>query len=237
MLHVFEDRADAGRQLAERLASYAGQPGVLVLGIPRGGVSVAAVVAAALGAPIDVFVARKLGVPGHEELAMGAVASGGVVVTNDEIVQAFAVSGSQLSRVKAESEREVRRRELQYRGDRPPLDLHGTTVILVDDGIATGSTLRAAVSALRVQGAKRVVVAAPVAAIDSLVRLERVADEVVVLETPARFYAVGAWYRAFPQLRDDEVRALLEGAAERLPEGSRAARSRARVASPRGSTA
>jgi predicted phosphoribosyltransferase len=234
MLHVFEDRADAGRQLAERLASYAGQPGVLVLGIPRGGVSVAAEVAAALGVPMDVFVARKLGVPGHEELAMGAVASGGVVVTNDEIVQAFAVSGSQLSRVKAESEREVRRRELQYRGDRPPLDLHGTTVILVDDGIATGSTLRAAVSALRVQGAKRVVVAAPVAAIDSLVRLERVADEVVVLETPARFYAVGAWYREFPKLRDDEVRALLEGAAERLPEGSRAARSRAAASSRAG---
>lgn len=231
MLHVFHDRAEAGRELAERLATYAGRAGALVLGLPRGGVPVAFEVAAALGLPLDVFTARKLGVPGHEELAMGAVASGDVCVMNAEIVTAFAVPAAVVTRVIAETEREIRRRELRYRGDRPPVDVHGSTVILVDDGIATGATVRAAVSALRAQHALRVVVAAPVAAFDSLAQIERLADEVVVVMMPARFRAVGAWYRDFPQMEDDEVRALLERAARELPEEARlAARRRGHIA-------
>lgn len=223
MLHVFHDRAEAGRELAERLAAYAGRPGVLVLALPRGGVPVAFEVAAALGLPLDVFTARKLGVPGHEELAMGAVASGGVCVMNPDIVHAFAVSAGEVTRVIAEAERELRRRELAFRGDRPPVNVHGSTVILVDDGIATGATVRAAASALRAQRVRRVVVAAPVAAFDSLPQVEHAADEVAVLMTPARFRAVGAWYREFPQLEDDEVRDLLERAARELPEEARLA--------------
>lgn len=230
MLQLFEDRVDAGRQLAERLAGYAGSPGVLVLGLPRGGVPVAFEVAVALGLPCDVFTARKLGVPGHEELAMGAVASGDVCVMNRDIVSAFDVPDAVVTRIIAETSEEVRRRELRYRGDRPPVDVHGSTVILVDDGIATGATMRAAVTALRAQKAQRVVVAAPVAAFDSLPLITREADEVVVLSMPARFRAVGAWYREFPQLDDDEVRALLERAAEQLPEEAKlAARRRAQT--------
>lgn len=230
MLQLFEDRVDAGRQLAERLAGYAGRPGVLVLGLPRGGVPVAFEVAVALGLPCDVFTARKLGVPGHEELAMGAVASGDVCVMNRDIVSAFDVPDTEITRMIAETSEDVRRRELRYRGDRPPVDVHGSTVILVDDGIATGATMRAAVTALRAQHAQRVVVAAPVAAYDSLPQITREADEVVVLRVPARFRAVGAWYREFPQLEDAEVRTLLERAAEQLPEEAKlAARRRAQT--------
>lgn len=216
MMQLFEDRVDAGRQLAERLSEYAGCPGVLVLGLPRGGVPVACEVAVALGLPCDVFTARKLGVPGHEELAMGAVATGDVCVMNHDIVSAFDVPDAEVQRMIAETIEDVRRRELRYRGDRPPVDVHGSTVILVDDGIATGATVRAAVSALRTQQVHRVVVAAPVAAFDSLPQITREADEVVVLSMPDRFRAVGAWYRDFPPLEDDEVRALLERAAEEL---------------------
>lgn len=223
MEHLFHSRAEAGRELAERLTGYAGRAGALVLGLPRGGVPVASEVAAVLGLPLDVFTARKLGVPGHEELAMGAVATGDVCVVNTDIVNAFAVPGAEVSRLISETEQDIRRRELRYRGDRPPLDVHGSTVILVDDGIATGATARAAVSALRAQHAQRVVVAAPVAAFDSLAQIERTADEVVVIMTPVRFRAVGAWYREFPQVEDDEVRALLERAAADLPEEARLA--------------
>jgi predicted phosphoribosyltransferase len=223
MLHVFEDRADAGRQLAEELAGYAARPGVIVLGLPRGGVPVAYEIATALGLPLDVFTARKLGVPGHEELAMGAVATGDICVMNDDIVRAFGVSDDAVARARADAEREVRRTDERFRGNRPPLDVHGTTVILVDDGIATGATVRAAISALRAQHALRVVVAAPVGAFDSLLAIQRLADEVKVLEMPARFYAVGAWYRVFPQVPDATVRALLERAAEELPEEVRGA--------------
>jgi predicted phosphoribosyltransferase len=221
MHEVFENRATAGRALAERLTSFEGQPGTLVLGLPRGGVPVAFEVAIALGLPLDVFTARKLGVPGHEELAMGAVASGDVCVMNDAIVQAFDVPAVVVAKVVRDTEAEVRRSELKYRGDRPPVDVHGSTIILVDDGIATGATIRAAVSALRAQGARRIVVAAPVGAFDSLLAVERAADQVVVIRMPARFVAVGAWYHAFPQVEDAEVRALLELAAERLPEEAR----------------
>lgn len=218
MHQVFENRAEAGRQLAERLSAYEGQPGVLVLGLPRGGVPVAFEVAMALGLPLDVFTARKVGVPGHEELAMGAVATGGVRVVNEKIVSAFAVRAPELERRIGDAEHEVRSGELRFRGDRPPVDVQGSTVILVDDGIATGATVRAAVMALRAQGARRVVVATPVAAMDSAADVEHVADETVIVRTPQQFIAVGAWYRDFDQLEDVEVRSLLEQAAARLPE-------------------
>lgn len=218
MHQVFENRAEAGRQLAERLSAYEGQAGVLVLGLPRGGVPVAFEVAMALGLPLDVFTARKVGVPGHEELAMGAVASGGVRVLNEKIVSAFAVREPELERRIRAADDEVRSGELRFRGDRPPVDVHGSTVILVDDGIATGATVRAAVMALRAQGARRVVVASPVAALDSAADVEQVADETVIVRTPAQFIAVGAWYHDFDQLDDAEVRVLLEQAAARLPE-------------------
>lgn len=226
MHEVFENRADAGRQLAERLSAYEGQPGVLVLALPRGGVPVAFEVALRLGLPLDVFTARKVGVPGHEELAMGAVASGGLKVLNEKIVGAYGVSGAELDRRVRIAEAEVLKNELQFRGDRPPVDAHGSTVILVDDGIATGATMRAAVLALRAQGVRRVVIGSPVAAMDSEQEVARVADEVVVVRTPRHFIAVGAWYRDFTQLEDGDVRALLEQAAARLPEESRLAAQR-----------
>ncbi len=218
MHEVFENRAQAGRQLAERLSAYEGQPGVLVLALPRGGVPVAFEVAMALGLPLDVFTVRKVGVPGHDELAMGAVASGGAMVLNEQIVAAFHVTEPEVDRRVRVAEADVRLNELHYRGDRPAVDVHGSIVILVDDGIATGATVRAAVMALRSQGARRVVVASPVAAMDSEQEVARVADEVVVVRTPPQFIAVGAWYRDFVQLEDDDVRALLEQAAARLPE-------------------
>jgi putative phosphoribosyl transferase len=221
MHEVFENRVEAGRQLAERLAEYDGRPGVLVLALPRGGVPVAFEVATALGLPLDVFMACKLGLPGHEELAMGAVASGDVCVMNEQIVSAFGIGAATVAHLVQETEAQIRQRELCYRGDRPPVDVHGSAVILVDDGIATGATVRAAVLALRAQGARQVVVAAPVAASDSVVPIKRVSDDMVVLHVPARFIAVGAWYRDFPQVEDDEVRALLEQAAAQLPEEAR----------------
>ncbi|MHB1310717.1 MAG: phosphoribosyltransferase [Gemmatimonadaceae bacterium] len=223
MLHLFEDRADAGRQLAAQLMGYAAHPGVIVLGLPRGGVPVAFEVATALGVPLDVFMARKLGVPGHAEIAMGAVATGSVCVLNEEIVRAFGVSRDTVRAKVAAAELEVRACDQRYRGRRPPVDVHGSTVILVDDGIATGATVRAALSALRAQFAKRIVVATPVAAFDRLVVIEHLADEVVVLEMPARFHSVGAWYRTFPQVSESEVRDLLERAAGELPEEMRIA--------------
>ena len=218
MHEVFASRAEAGRLLADRLVAYEGRPGVVVLGLPRGGVPVAFEVAMALGVPLDVFVARKLGVPGHEELAMGAVASGDICVMNEKIVGAFDVSAAAVERIVAREVAEVARREKIYRGDRPPFDEHGSTVILVDDGIATGATVHAAVLALRARGATRVVVATPVAARESVPQIARVADELEVLRQPAHFIAVGAWYLEFPQLEDVEVRTLLEQAAVRLPE-------------------
>jgi predicted phosphoribosyltransferase len=218
MHEVFENRAEAGRQLAERLSAYEGQPGVLVFGLPRGGVPVAFEVAMALGLPLDVFIARKIGVPGHEELAMGAVATGDVLVLNEAIVAAFHVTPPELERRVRVAESDVRVNDRKFRGERPPVDVHGSTVILVDDGIATGATARAAVAALRAQGARRVIVASPVAAVDSERELARVADEVIVVRSPRQFIAVGAWYRDFEQLEDAQVRLLLEQAAARLPE-------------------
>lgn len=205
----FRDRTEAGRRLAARLTAYEGRSDLLVLALPRGGVPVAAEVARALAAPLDVFVVRKLGVPGHEELAMGALASGGVRVLNDEVVQALGIPADVIDRV-AERERvEIERREAAYRDDRPPRDVRGRTVILVDDGLATGSTMRAAVAALRERGPDRIVVAVPVAAPATCAEFRTLADDCICVHTPEPFHAVGLWYEDFSQTSDDEVRALL----------------------------
>jgi putative phosphoribosyl transferase len=205
----YRDRADAGTRLAERLAAYAGRADVVVLGLPRGGVPVAAEVAGALGAPLDVFCVRKLGVPGDEELAMGAIATGGVVVLNERVVSELGVSAQVLAEVAAVEREELERRDRAYRGDRPPVPLAGRTVIVVDDGLATGATMRAAVRAVRAAGPRRVVVAVPVAASETCRAVEADADEVVCPLVPDGFRSVGGWYEDFSATSDDEVRRCL----------------------------
>ena len=205
----FRDRLDAGQILAGRLGAYAGDPSVIVLGLPRGGVPVAYEVARALGAPLDVFLVRKLGVPGHEELAMGAIASGGVRVLNRSVIDHLRITSEQVEEVAGHEGRVLAHREQQYRGDRPPAELTGRTVVLVDDGLATGASMRAAVAAARNQGAGRIVVAVPVAARETCETLESEADEVVCAVTPEPFYAVGLWYDDFSQTTDQEVGMLL----------------------------
>lgn len=206
---LFSDRAEAGRVLAERLRHYADRPGVIVLALPRGGVPVAYEVAKALHAPLDIFVVRKLGIPGHEELAMGAVATGGVRVLNDEVVKGLSIPGFMIDAVANWELQELARRERLYRGARPPPDVRGKTVILVDDGLATGSTMLAAVHALRKLGPARIVVAVPVASPDTCEVLKEHVDETVCATMPEPFYAVGLWYRDFSQTTDEEVRELL----------------------------
>lgn len=213
-LKVFRDRADAGRALAERLDEYAGRPDVIVLALPRGGVPVGFEVARALHAPLDVFLVRKLGVPGHEELAMGAVATGGVRVLNEQVVRALRIPEHVIDAVARWELEELARREHLYRGDRAPPNVQGRTVILVDDGLATGATMLAAVRALRQQQPARIVVAAPIASRDTCDLLSDEADQVVCAATPEPFYAVGFWYEHFEQLTDDEVRDLLARAAD-----------------------
>jgi predicted phosphoribosyltransferase len=208
----FLDRRDAGRQLAARLQHYAGRDDLLVLALPRGGVPVAYEVARALDAPLDLFLVRKLGVPGHEELAMGALASGGVRVLNQGVIDALGISPDEVEAVARAEEQELQRRLRAYRGDRPPPEVRGQTVVLVDDGLATGSTMRAAVTALRRQGPAAIVVAVPVGAASTCAALAEEADEVVCALTPEPFYAVGLWYRNFTQTTDEEVRRLLERA-------------------------
>lgn len=212
---AYQDRFDAGRRLATMLAAYANRPDVIVLALPRGGVPVGFEVAMALGAPLEVFVVRKLGVPGHEELAMGAIASGGVRVLDRGVMQLAEVGEAEMERITAMERREVERRERQYRGDRPFPDLRGKVVILTDDGLATGSTMRAAVAALRQEGPTKVVVAVPVAASDVCESFRAIADDIVCAATPSPFYAVGLWYEDFTQTTDDEVRDLLERAQRR----------------------
>jgi putative phosphoribosyl transferase len=210
---MFRDRHDAGRVLAEKLRHYAGRDDVLVLALPRGGVPVAYEVATALGAPLDVFLVRKLGVPGREELAMGAIASGGVRVMNDSVVAMLRVPDRAIAAVAAAEARELARQERAFRDDRPPPAVRGRTVVLVDDGLATGATMRAAVAALRKLGPARVVVAVPVGAADTCGEFEADADEVVCATEPEPFLAVGYWYDDFSQTTDDEVRDLLAQAA------------------------
>lgn len=210
----FRDRREAGRALAERLRGYAGRDDVIVLALPRGGVPVGYEVATALGVPLDVFLVRKLGVPGHEELAFGAIASGGILVLDRDLVAQLGLGGATIERVIAREAAELERREQAYRGDRPPPDLRGKTVILVDDGLATGSTMMAAAAAVAQQEPARVIVAVPVAAADTCELLRQQADEVVCLVTPSPFHAVGIWYDDFRPTEDDEVRQLLAAAAK-----------------------
>jgi len=205
----FRDRTDAGRRLAEKLAAYADRPDIVVLGLPRGGVPVAFEVARALAAPLDVFVVRKLGAPGHEELAMGAVATGGVRVLNDEVVHGLGIPEDRIDAVAARELQELARREHAYRDGRAPPDVTGKTVILVDDGLATGATMRAAVRALKQKGPQRIVVAVPAASPDTCAGLNAEADEVVCVITPEPFVAVGYWYDDFAQTTDAKVRDLL----------------------------
>jgi len=209
---LFRDRADAGRHLLSRLGAYHGRPDVVVLGLPRGGIPVGYEVARGLGAPLDVFVVRKLGVPGQEELAMGAIATGGVRVVNRDVVDALHIPPDVLDRAAEAERRELERRERSYRGDRPEPRVEGRTVILVDDGLATGSTMRAAVQALRQQRPARIVVAVPVAAFATCEELRREVEDVVCFATPEPFMAVGRFYDDFSQTTDEEVHDLLASA-------------------------
>jgi putative phosphoribosyl transferase len=210
----FRNRAEAGRTLARLLSRYAGRDDVVVLALPRGGVPVAFEVARELGAPLDVFVVRKLGLPGHEELAMGALASGGLLVLDENLIRRLGLGNAELERAVALELRELDRREQVYRGDRDQFDLSGKTVILVDDGLATGATMKAAALAVRQHNPARIVVAVPVASRRTCDEFRADADEIVCAVTPEPFHAVGLWYDDFSQTSDDEVQELLARAAE-----------------------
>jgi putative phosphoribosyl transferase len=214
---VFQDRRDAGIKLAKELARYADRDDVVVLGLPRGGVPVAFEVAKALHVPLDVFLVRKLGVPGHEELAMGAISSGGVRVLNEDVIRSLDIPGKEIDRVAAIEQEELEQREHAYRGDRPRRDVRGRTVILVDDGLATGASMRAAVRALQQAGPAAIVVAVPTAPAETCAEFEREVDQVVCAATPRPFFGVGAWYADFSQTTDQEVRELLEQAGHIAP--------------------
>jgi putative phosphoribosyl transferase len=219
----FVDRRHAGHALAFALRAYRGRPDLLVLALPRGGVPVAYEVARSLEAPLDVFVVRKLGVPGHEEFAMGALASGGLCLVNDEVVRELGISTADIRRTARLESQELARRELAYRGERPPADVAGKTVVLVDDGLATGSTMRVAVRALRQRGAARIVAAVPIGAPESCAEMAGEADDAICAVTPEPFYAVGQWYEDFTQTSDEEVRELLEAARREHEERRHAA--------------
>ena len=206
---AFHDRIEAGKQLSAMLGAYAHRPGILVLGLPRGGVPVAFEVASALSAPLDIIVVRKLGVPYEKELAMGAIALGGVRVLNEDVVSGMRIPPDVVDAVTAEEQRELNRRERLYRGDRPQPGIRGRTVILVDDGIATGATIRAAIKAVRQQQPARIVVAVPVAAAPTCAELRNEVDELVCALAPENLYGIGLWYEQFPQVGDDIVRGLL----------------------------
>jgi predicted phosphoribosyltransferase len=207
---LFSNRTDAGKKLAERLSGYSGRKDLLVLALPRGGVPVAFEVARELGAQLDVFIVRKLGVPGHEELAMGAIASGGIRVLNMDVVRSLRISDDTIAAVAAAEQVELERRERLYRRGRPEPDIEGRTVILIDDGLATGATMSAAVQAVRVKKPAHLTVAVPTAAKDTCNEFEREVDEAICLATPEPFYGVGAWYTDFSQTSDREVCELLE---------------------------
>jgi putative phosphoribosyl transferase len=211
-VRLYRDRAEAGRALAEELGGYAQRPDVVVLGLPRGGVVVAFEVAKALHAPLDIFLVRKLGTPGHEELAAGAIASGGIMLLNDEVVWSMRLSESQIESIARREQDVLERRERLYRGHSSPATVAGKLVIVVDDGLATGATMRTAVAALRKLEPAQVIVAVPLAPQDTCDRLAHEADEVVCAMTPSPFYSIGEWYEDFAQTSDDEVVELLEKA-------------------------
>jgi len=213
---IFDDRVDAGRRLAQRLHAYAKRGDVIVLGIPRGGVPVAAEVATALGAPLDVFVSRKLGVPGQEELAFGAVATGGVRVLDRDLIESVGISKQEIEQITERVRGELERRERLYRGSGPPLQLEGKIAILVDDGIATGSSMLAAIQALRHLKPARIVVAVPVAPLSTCHRLRSEVDELVCVHMPEEFYAIGNFYSDFSQVADEEVTELLRRTSQRV---------------------
>jgi predicted phosphoribosyltransferase len=209
---LFEDRRHAGEVLARRLGEYAGRPDVVVLALPRGGVPVGFEIARELSVPLDIFLVRKLGVPGQEELAMGAIASGGVQVLNPDVLSSLYIPPDAIERVAEREGEELARREREYRGDRPPLPLRGKTALLVDDGLATGTTMKAAVAGLFQHGPARIVVAVPVASERACSQLGDEVDALVVVVTPEPFFSVGQWYETFDQTSDEEVRALLRQA-------------------------
>ena len=213
----FPDRRDAGRQLAGKLSKYAGRPDVIVLALPRGGVPVAYEVAQAIQAPLDVLIVRKLGLPGEEELAIGAIASGGIRILNQDIIDALAVSQAVIDHVTEQEKTELERRERQYRGERPVLEIGDRTVILVDDGLATGASMLAAVRATRLCYPAKVVVAVPVASYQATFILRQEVDEVICVRVPDDFEGVGRWFEDFSQTTDEEVRHLLENASRMPP--------------------
>ena len=220
-MRQFRDRFEAGEELARILKKRVDEfRDALVLALPRGGLPVAYPVAQALGVPLDVFIVRKLGVPGHEELAMGAIASGGVQVVNHDVVDSLGIPQRAIDAVAQRELIELQRRERDYRGNRPPVDVKGKKVIVIDDGLATGSTMRAAAAALEQEGAAKVIVAVPVAARETCEEFRREVDEIICAMTPEPFRAVGLWYENFDQTTDEEVRDLLQRAAARVPKAS-----------------
>jgi predicted phosphoribosyltransferase len=217
MTPYFLDRVDAGRRLAAALSHYANKPDLLILALPRGGVPVAYEVARELRAPLDVFLVRKLGFPGHPELAMGAIATGGVRILDEYLIETYGVPEDAIEYVTEMEQRELERREKLYRDGRPAPVVRDHTVILIDDGLATGSTMRAAVEALRQEGARKIVVAVPIAPVDTCEAMRKEVDEIVCAVTPEPFRAVGIWYADFSETSDDEVREILARAAQELP--------------------
>ncbi len=209
---LFENRRDAGQKLAQKLLKYVHQPQVIVLGLPRGGVPVAFEVAKALHAPLDIFLVRKLGVPGQEELAFGAIASGGVRVLNQSLIRSLEIPPQVIAAITQQEQQELERRERAYRGNRPKPNLLNRTVLLVDDGLATGASMRAAVVALREQHPARIIVAVPTAATEACAEFAKIVDEMICAETPDPFWGVGMWYYDFAPTSDEEVSALLEEA-------------------------
>lgn len=214
MDRLFIDRTDAGKQLANALKSYSEEKNTLVLALPRGGVPVAYPIAKTLKAPLDVFLVRKLGVPGHEELAMGAIASGDVMILNQDIIEELNIPSFKIDEVIAKEKLNLKERQKKYIGDRAPASLENKTIILVDDGIATGSTIRAAIKAIKKLNCKKIIIAVPVAPPDTIENLRSEVDEIVCLQMPYPFFAIGGWYENFDQTSDDEVITLLEKSVE-----------------------